>query len=211
VGRESQLERALAALTLALNECGAPWMVIGGVAIIASGVRRFTTDIDAVVQGDAVSVPALLRFLKRHDIAPRIEGARAFAEENLVLLLRHQGSGVDLDVSLGWTSFEREALEERVLTALGTVKAPMARPEDLVVLKVFAGRPRDFEDVDGLLALYPRMDLERVRARLSEMALLAGAPEILDGFESAVARRLSPPRPRKRNPTKTRARRRPRR
>jgi len=33
-------------------------MVIGGIAVIAHGVQRMTTDIDAVVQGDAVSVMA---------------------------------------------------------------------------------------------------------------------------------------------------------
>ena len=39
------LEEALEALTHALTKCQAPWMVIGGIAVIARGVRRFTTDI----------------------------------------------------------------------------------------------------------------------------------------------------------------------
>jgi hypothetical protein len=30
-------------------------MVIGGIAVIARGVRRLTTDIDAAVRGDAIS------------------------------------------------------------------------------------------------------------------------------------------------------------
>ncbi len=37
---ERLLEEALAALTAGLAESGAPWMVIGGIAIIARGVRR---------------------------------------------------------------------------------------------------------------------------------------------------------------------------
>jgi hypothetical protein len=41
---ERGLEDALAALAGALDETGAPWMVIGG---IAYGVRRFTTDSNA--------------------------------------------------------------------------------------------------------------------------------------------------------------------
>jgi hypothetical protein len=43
---ERLLESALSALTRALTTSGAPWMVIGGIALIARGVRRFTTDID---------------------------------------------------------------------------------------------------------------------------------------------------------------------
>jgi hypothetical protein len=37
---ERLLEDALAALARALDETGAPWMIIGGIAVIAHGVRR---------------------------------------------------------------------------------------------------------------------------------------------------------------------------
>jgi len=104
------LEDALEALALGLADAGAPWMVIGGIAVIAHGVRRFTTDIDAAVRGDAVSIDGLLGSLARRKIAPRIADAGEFAQENLVLLLRHEPSGVDLDVSLAWTAFEHDAL-----------------------------------------------------------------------------------------------------
>jgi hypothetical protein len=59
---ERLLEDALAALARALDEAGAPWMVIGGIAVIAHGVRRFTTDIDAAILGDAISIERLLGF-----------------------------------------------------------------------------------------------------------------------------------------------------
>ncbi|MEW5741766.1 MAG: nucleotidyltransferase [Myxococcota bacterium] len=183
---ERKLEQALAALARALNACGAPWMIIGGIAIIARGVRRLTTDIDAVVQGDAVSVQAVIDALGEQGIAPRIERAVDFAQENLVLLVRHQPSGVDLDVSFGWTSFEVEALGQRARARYGKVSAPMASPEDLVVLKAMAARPKDLEDAAALLALYPAIDLGRVRSRLRELAAMANAPEVLDGLEAIV-------------------------
>ena len=107
---ERLLERALDALTKALTESGAPWMVIGGIAIIARGVRRFTTDIDAAVRGDAIHPEDLLEVLSKRRIAPRIPKALQFARENLVLLLRHEPTGVDLDVSFAWSGFEHEAL-----------------------------------------------------------------------------------------------------
>lgn len=196
---ERKLEQALGALRRALDACAAPWMVIGGIAIIAHGVRRLTTDIDAVVQGDAVTIQAVLEELGRHRITPRIKKARAFAEENLVLLLRHRSSGVDLDVSFGWTAFEVEALKSRASARYGRESAPMATPEDLVILKAMAGRPKDVDDATALLALYPRIDVARVRATLAELAEIADAPEVLQGLRSIIAHtRAATPRARRR-------------
>jgi len=48
-----KLEVAFADLGSALTATGVPWMVIGGIAVIARGVRRMTTDIDAAVRGDS--------------------------------------------------------------------------------------------------------------------------------------------------------------
>jgi hypothetical protein len=123
----SPIEAALAALNAALTEARVPWMVIGGIAVIAHGVQRMTTDIDAVIQGDALSVRGLLDVLRRHDIRPRIDDAEAFAIESMVVLARHQPTEVDLDLSLGWTQFERDALAARVRVRYGKVAAPMAR------------------------------------------------------------------------------------
>ncbi|MEO7330558.1 MAG: DUF6036 family nucleotidyltransferase [Minicystis sp.] len=182
------LEDALAALAGALDEAGAPWMIIGGIAVIARGVRRFTSDIDAAVRGDAISVEQLLSVLARHDILPRIDGAAAFAQQNLVLLLRHAPSGVDLDVSQAWSSFEHEALASSTRARFGRVQAPMSTPEDLVVFKAIAGRPKDVEDVEALLVLHPGIDLVRARKRVAELAELAELPELVAGFDATVAR-----------------------
>jgi hypothetical protein len=43
-------------------------MIIGGIAVIARGVRRFTADIDAAVRGDQVDVDTLLASLAKKRI-----------------------------------------------------------------------------------------------------------------------------------------------
>lgn len=140
---ENRLEKALAEITSALCVASVPWMVIGGIATIARGVRRMTTDIDVVVRGDETTPVAVLRTLATRRIVPRIDAAEAFARERLVLLLRHVPTGVDLDLSFGWTTFEHEALEACSDATYGSVVAPMVRAEDLVIFKAMAARPKD--------------------------------------------------------------------
>jgi hypothetical protein len=183
---KSLIEDALTALCDALSELNAPWMVIGGIAVIAHGVQRMTTDIDAVIQGDCVAMSALLAVLHRYEILPRIDDAETFAAANLVLLARHQPTQVDLDLSFGWTAFEREALASRANTLYGTVSAPMARVEDLLVFKAIAGRSRDVDDAVTLLTLYPKADLDRVRGRVTALAELAEAPDLLLGLDAIL-------------------------
>ena len=161
-GSEHDLEDALAALGAGLNQSGASWMVIGGIAIIARGVRRFTTDIDVVVRGDAIVIERLVDVLAEHSIAPRIQEAVSFARANLVLLMRHTPTGVDLDVSLAWSAFEHAALVNSSTEAFGRAHAPMASAEDLVVLKAIAGRPRDAADVESLSTMFDAL-IARVR------------------------------------------------
>lgn len=180
------LEEALSALTRGLTKSGAPWMVIGGIAIIARGVRRFTTDIDAAVRGDAVGPAELLASLSAYGIEPRIPDALTFAEANLVLLLRHQPTGVDLDLSFAWSAFEHGALATATLTSFGRVRAPMCTVENLVVFKTIAGRPKDVDDAGALLALYPQIDRAYVRAHVATLAELAEAPELLDVLEEVL-------------------------
>jgi hypothetical protein len=182
----SRIEDALAALSNALSEAGAPWMVIGGIAVISHGVQRMTTDIDAVIQGDAISAHALIGVLRKHQIVPRIDDAETFAATNLVLLVRHQPTEVDLDLSFGWTTFEHEALAARATMRYGHVAAPMAGVEELLVFKAMAARSRDIDDAVTLLTLNPRIDLSHVRRRIATLAELAEAPELMLGLERII-------------------------
>lgn len=186
-GGDRRLERAIADLTAALDSTGAPWMIIGGIAAIARGVKRFTTDIHAAIRGDAVEVASLIATLARRKIVPRIDGAERFATLNLVLLLKHAPSNVELDVSLAWTAFEHEAIEAAETVSFGVARAPMARAEDLIVFKAIAGRGKDIEDATALLVLYPKLDLERIRDRVRGLAELADAPELVAGLETMIA------------------------
>lgn len=65
-----------------------------------------TTDVDVTVDGASTSPREVLDLLEPNAIVSRIPHAIAFAEANLVLLLRHEPSGVNVDLSFAWTAFQ---------------------------------------------------------------------------------------------------------
>jgi len=110
-GGARRFERALGALRKAMAAEKRPVAVIGGIAINANGVARFTGDIDATIPGADLDLRALVRTLKAHAIVARMPKAIEFARENQVLLLKHVATGIELDLSLAWIPFELEAIE----------------------------------------------------------------------------------------------------
>lgn len=162
---------ALRALHDALQALNVPWMVIGGVAVIAHGVPRYTADVDATAAAPDEPIERLFDVFALHGVVPRIDGALAFARDRQILLLRHEPSGVDLDVSLAWLPFEVEAIgrSEAVDYAGVTIRVP--RPDDLIIYKLVAARPRDLEDVERLMLLHgASLDLQRITATVREFA-----------------------------------------
>jgi hypothetical protein len=63
-------------------------------------------------------VPAVPVQPSGSSIETRIRDAERFAGESLVLLLKHQPTGVELDVSMAGTDFEHEALAASSVTML---------------------------------------------------------------------------------------------
>jgi len=178
---------ALEALRDSLEEAGAPWMCLGGVAVIAQGVPRLTVDIDATVLAEKAQLAALLEACGRHEVRPRIDDALAFAREHHVLLLHHTPSDIPLDVSLAWLPFEEEAIRAAPEIDYAGVRIRVARPEDLIVYKMVASRPRDIEDVDKLLLLHgDRIDLDRIRAVLREFCQVLEDNERLEILERMI-------------------------
>lgn len=182
---------ALAALAAALDEAGAPSMLIGGVAVIVRGVPRQTVDIDATIWAEGLDAEALVGLLARHHIEPRIADALAFARQHQVLLLRHQPSGTPLEVSLAWLDFEREALERATFEDVGGVHLRVATAEDLIVFKAVAWRDRDRADIERLVAAHPEeLDLARIRRLVQEFSEALEEPERVAAFEALLTRAL---------------------
>lgn len=146
-------------------------MVIGGVAVIAHGVPRLTVDIDATVVATGLDPRSVTAALAGHGIHDRIPDAEAFARAHHVLLCAHQASGTPIDLTFAWLPFEEDAVRASETCDYAGVTIKIPRPEDLLVYKIVASRPRDIDDAEALLTLHgSRMDLDRVRRIIGEFA-----------------------------------------
>ncbi|HEV7238393.1 MAG TPA: nucleotidyltransferase [Thermoanaerobaculia bacterium] len=186
---ERSFNQALRAVMDALDEIPGPSMIIGGVAVIASGVPRQTVDIDATVLGRTATLDKVVASFARHGMTPRVPGAVEFARERQVLLLQHDETGVTMEVSFAWLPFEEEALARAKEIDIEGFIVRIAVPEDLIVYKAAAWRDRDIADIERLLALYLKtIDLDRVRNLVRDIGVALDDPGRIDAFDALVER-----------------------
>ncbi|MBI2941072.1 MAG: nucleotidyltransferase [Chloroflexi bacterium] len=179
---------ALRDLVAWLKATGVPGMVIGGVAAAFLGRPRVTRDVDAVVLLDAERWEEFLARGAEFGFAARRPDALAFARRAGVLLVRHEPSAIDVDIAFGALPFEREAVARAGTVKVGDVDIPLPTPEDLIVMKAVAHRPRDVADIEAILDVHPNVDLRRVRRWVRSMAAVLEMPEIARDLETIVAR-----------------------
>jgi hypothetical protein len=124
--------------------------VIGALAAQRWGEPRLTQDVDATVLSgfgpEAAFVDALLAQYRG-----RIPDARDFALRHRVVLIE-SASGIPIDLSLGGVPFEERVIERASSWDIGEGEALVTcSAEDLVVLKAFAGRDKDWLDIAGVI------------------------------------------------------------
>jgi hypothetical protein len=184
---------ALAGLMEWLDAANIPSMVVGGVAASALGRPRLTQDVDALAILPEGEWANALSTAASHGILPRIEHPLDFARRSRVLLLRHAESGIDIDVIFGGLSFEQAAIDNSKVHDIGGLRVRLPRIEDLLVMKAVARRPKDLQDIEGLLAAHPEADVTAVRRWVSEFATAMSMSDMLKDFDNLVARRKSTP------------------
>jgi predicted nucleotidyltransferase len=183
------LLQAIGAVTAWLREAEVPAAVIGGVAASLLGRARVTKDVDLVVAlAEEGELPQFLALAKQHGITPRTVDAVDFAKVSRVLLLRHEPSGIEIDISMASLPFERELIERAVERTIRGIVFRVATAEDLIVMKAIALRPRDVADIEALLDMHPQLDLERIRSFLRAFTEALETDDFAAEFERLLAR-----------------------
>jgi hypothetical protein len=147
---------------------------IGGLAVLRWGEPRLTRDVDLTILAgygfEAPVVDALLACF-----APRLADARGFALEHRVLLVK-ASNDVPIDIALGGLEFEARAVRRASPWSVGEAALVTCGAEDLLVHKAFAGRDRDWLDIEGIVARQgTRLDRELVLRELTPLLELKGS------------------------------------
>jgi hypothetical protein len=189
----------LAALNGAL--AGRRWYVFGAQAAVTYGRPRLTADVDITVE-PVDDLREMLAALGRADLSLRLPGFDAMLDQARVLPLVHEPSGLPVDLVLAGPGLEEEFLARARTIDMGGVSVPMISPEDLVATKLLAGRPKDLEDVAGVLAEQEHLDVERIRSVLAALEGALDQTDLLPAFEKllAAARPAKPAPSRRRRP-----------
>ena len=156
---EPILVRAFSDLITDFNRRGVTYALADGWAYSALVEPRATTDIDLLILLEPPSreqVQALVSTLFDSTIihpAPMVfQGISIWR----IVGIRHEQEVV-IDFLLADSAYLRTALERRHTVPFGGLQIPMLSIEDLVILKMVAGRLQD------------RADLEKIRARQSDL------------------------------------------
>ena len=166
-------EALLARLAGALDEGGLPYMVIGGQAVLLYGEPRLTLDVDLTLGVAPDRLADVLGVVERAALRPLVD-PEPFVRDTLVLPCADAATGVRVDVVFSMPGYERTAIARARDVDVGGAAVRFASAEDLVVHKLIASRPRDVEDVRGVLLRQPDLDAAYVRRWLSEFDAALG-------------------------------------
>jgi len=179
------LDAALEAQQVCINT-GYRFCVIGGVALQRWGEPRFTADADLSVLVEPGQESHAVRCLL-DELPARIDDAAGFAERTRVVLAQSD-QGVGIDIVLAGLPFEERVIERSSLWQLdNSVTLRTCSAEDLLVMKAFAARDKDWADVTSVLERQAgNLDLDRVRLELAPLAEAKEAPEIIEHLQRRV-------------------------
>ncbi|MEO6096401.1 MAG: nucleotidyltransferase [Fibrobacteria bacterium] len=135
-----------------LDASAVQWATIGALAVAYHGFVRASLDADALIsmRGSGMDLDALAQLLIRDGFTVKV----SMGEDDdplgfVVRILDTEGNQVDL---IGGIKRLDPAFFDRALVdEFDGMKLRFASKEDLIALKVFAGGPKDIEDIKGIL------------------------------------------------------------
>ena len=176
-------EKLLSKIGSCLDRHSLPYMIIGGQAVLLHGDPRLTRDIDITLGVNTDCLGNLLSVLEELQLKPIPEDIESFVRQTMVLPAIDETTGIRVDFIFSFTPYETEAIKRaKKVTILGQT-VNFASAEDLIVHKIFSGRPRDIEDVKTIILKNSKIDIQHIRLWLKEFDASSDEKEFLKIFE----------------------------
>lgn len=185
----SPLAELFAALNAACGGLGVPWYLFGAQAAVLYGAARLTADADVTVQLGGRTVRELADALQAKGFEMRVPDVEAFAERTRVVPVVHRASAMPVDVVLAGPGLEGLFLQRARRHVVDGVSIMVASPEDMVVMKILAARPKDLEDAVAILAAGgATLDQGAVRRILQELEQALDRRDLLPLLDDVIRR-----------------------
>jgi hypothetical protein len=168
-------EQLLKKISTALDEAGIPYMIIGGQALLLYGEPRLTKDIGVTLGATLEKLDGVTVLAKRNELEPLVD-PETFTRKTMVLPCQDRQTGIRVDFIFSFSAYEKQAFKRVRKIKMGNVQIKFASPEDLIIHKVIAGRPRDLEDVKNVLIKNPGIDLAYIRQWLQAFTAALDEP-----------------------------------
>lgn len=146
------LHRTLNDLTDFMEIQAVPFAVIGGIAAGVRGEPRFTANVEAVIGIDVDRALSMIDALVGSPFRPLFPDVAEVVRTAFILPVRHRETEIKVDLALGLTGFEQQVIARAPKIPLANRSVPVATAEDMILLKVLAGRPRDEDDIARIVA-----------------------------------------------------------
>ena len=125
------------------------FLIVGGYAMAAHGLPRFTGDLDTWVWIDHENAERIIKALTEFGFSSLDITAKDFQSPNLVVQLGFPPHRIDLLTGIDGVEFE-EAWKRRIEVGVNGVDVPFIGREDLITNKTAASRVQDLADVARL-------------------------------------------------------------
>lgn len=180
-------EKLLSKIGASLKKHNLPYMIIGGQAVLLYGEPRLTRDIDITLGVNFDGLDDLLTVINETSLKPLPDDIVTFVSRTMVLPAIDEATGIRVDFIFSFSLYETNAIQRaRRINILGQ-DVFFASPEDVVIHKIFAGRPRDIEDARIIILKDPAIDLSYIRGWLKEFDLTVDEKgDLLKRFEEIV-------------------------
>ena len=179
----AELAVVLHALTDWLAHSRVEYSFIGGVAVSLLTQPRFTQDADLMAWLTLDECENFLAQGQAFGFVSRSADQMAFARARRVLIVQHQLTQINVDISLAALPFEEEMIKRATTVRPAEFELRLPTPEDLLISKVFASRPKDLIDAASVLTTYPDLDRTRVRNWVQSFAEFLERPEMSNWLE----------------------------
>jgi hypothetical protein len=174
----------LSRLTKWLDERELPFMIIGGQAVLLHGEPRLTQDIDVTLGLAPDRLAEVLSVCADIGLDPLPDDVEDFVRTTYVLPAAEPQTGIRVDFIFSTTAYEATAISQAQRVVVGDASVPFATAEDLILHKLFAGRPRDMEDAAGVVRRKgPELDWDYLHRWALEFAKVEGREGLPDAID----------------------------